>query len=148
MQLHELAPVPGSHRKKRRLGQGIAAGQGKTCGRGTKGQRARKSVDISANFEGGQMPLARRIPKHGFSNFRFTVKYAVVNIADLEERFQAGADVTVKELQELRLVKDAKMPVKILGDGELTKALNVKVNAFSSSAARKIEAAGGKAEVI
>lgn len=148
MKLHELSPVPGSCRKKKRLGQGIGSGTGKTAGKGHKGQKARKSPDISANFEGGQMPLARRIPKRGFSNFRFAVKYEVVNIADLEERFENGADVTAKELSELRLISDAASPVKVLGVGELTKQLNVKANAYSSTASKKIEAAGGKAEVI
>lgn len=148
MKLEELSPAPGSRKTKKRLGQGLGSGQGKTAGKGTKGAKARKSPDIGANFEGGQMPLARRIPKRGFSNFHFAVKYAVVNLADLEERFEAGSEVTAKELFELRLITEAGKPVKILGDGELTKSLNVKVNAYSSSAAKKIEAAGGKAEVI
>ena len=104
MKLHELSPVPGSHKKPKRLGQGLGSGNGKTAGKGHKGQKARKSPDIKANFEGGQMPLARRIPKRGFSNFRFTVKYEIVNIADLEERFEAGSEVTAKELSELRLI--------------------------------------------
>ena len=148
MKLHELSPVPGSRKKKKRLGQGLGSGQGKTAGKVHIGQKARKSPDIGANFEGGQMPLARRIPKRGFSNFRFAVKYEIVNIADLEERFEAGAEVTAKELTELRLISDAAKPVKVLGAGELSKSLNVKANAYSSSAAKKIEAAGGKAEVI
>ena len=148
MKLHELSPVPGSHKKPKRLGQGLGSGNGKTAGKGHKGQKARKSPDIKANFEGGQMPLARRIPKRGFSNFRFTVKYEIVNIADLEERFEAGSEVTAKELSELRLISAPDRPVKVLGVGELSKSLNVKANAYSASAAKKIEAAGGKAEVI
>ena len=148
MKLHELSPVPGSHKKPKRLGQGLGSGNGKTAGKGHKGQKDRKSPDIKANFEGGQMPLARRIPKRGFSNFRFTVKYEIVNIADLEERFEAGSEVTAKELSELRLISAPDRPVKVLGVGELSKSLNVKANAYSASAAKKIEAAGGKAEVI
>ena len=148
MELHELAPVPGSRKTKKRLGQGLGSGQGKTAGKGHKGQKARKSPDIRAIIEGGQMPLARRIPKRGFSNFRFAMKYEVVNIADLEERFEAGATVTAAELASLRLISGSDKPVKVLGEGELSKSLNVKANAYSSSAAKKIEAAGGKAEVI
>ena len=148
MLLQELSPVPGSRRKKKRLGQGLGSGHGKTAGKGHKGQKARKSPDIGANFEGGQMPLARRIPTRGFSNFRFAVKYEVVNVADLEERFEAGAEITAEKLYELRLISDACSPVKVLGEGELSKSFTVKANAYSASAAQKIEAAGGKAEVI
>ena len=148
MQICDLAPAPGSHKKKKRLGQGIASGHGKKAGKGHKGQKARKSPDIRANFEGGQMPLARRVPKRGFSNFRFTEKYQVVNIAALEERFEAGAEITAESLAEIRLIDDAQAPLKILGNGELTKNFSVKANAYSASAAKKIEAAGGKAEVI
>ncbi|WP_281680436.1 50S ribosomal protein L15 [Synergistes jonesii] len=148
MELHELSPMPGSRRKKKRLGMGLGSGKGKTAGKGHKGQKARKSPGIGANFEGGQMPLARRIPKRGFSNFRFTVRYQTVNLEELENRFEAGAEVSAKELAGLRLIKCACGPVKILGEGELTKNLTVKANAFSASAAKKIEAAGGKAEVI
>ena len=93
MKLEELCPAPGSRKKTKRLGQGLGSGQGKTAGKGHKGQKARAGVSIKANFEGGQMPLARRIPKRGFSNFRFAVKYEVVNISDLEERFEAGTEV-------------------------------------------------------
>lgn len=148
MELHELSPMPGSRKKKKRLGMGLGSGKGKTAGKGHKGQKARKSPDIGANFEGGQMPLARRIPKRGFSNFRFSVKYETVNLAALEERFENGAEITAEELAALRLIRCACAPVKILGDGELTKNLTVKANAFSASAVKKIEAAGGKAEVI
>lgn len=148
MNLHELSPVPGSRKKKKRLGQGLGSGQGKTAGKGHKGQKARAGVSIKANFEGGQMPLARRIPKRGFSNFRFAVKYEVVNIADLEERFEAGTEVNAIALYELRLISAADKLVKVLGAGELTKNLTVRANAYSASAAQKIEAAGGKAEVI
>ena len=148
MNLHELSPVPGSRKKKKRLGQGLGSGQGKTAGKGHKGQKARAGVSIKANFEGGQMPLARRMPKRGFSNFRFAVKYEVVNIADLEERFDAGTEIDAAALSELRLISGSDKPLKILGVGEISKNLTVRANAFSASAVKKIEAAGGKAEVI
>ena len=148
MNLHELCPAEGSRKKKKRLGQGLGSGKGKTAGKGHKGQKARAGVSIKANFEGGQMPLARRIPKRGFSNFRFAVRYEIVNVADLEERFDAGSEVTAESLYALRLISGADKPVKILGVGELSKNLTVHANAYSASAANKIEAAGGKAEVI
>lgn len=148
MKLHELSPVPGSRKKKKRLGQGIATGHGKTAGKGHKGQKARKSPDIKANFEGGQMPLARRIPKRGFSNYRFAVNYQIVNLVDIEDRFEAGSEISATALYELGLISHADKPVKILGVGELTKNISIRANAFSASAAKKIEAAGGKAEVI
>ena len=148
MNLHELCPAEGSRKKKKRLGQGLGSGKGKTAGKGHKGQKARAGVSIKANFEGGQMPLARRIPKRGFSNFRFAVRYEIVNVADLEERFDAGSEVTTESLYALRLISGADKPVKILGVGELSKNLIVHANAYSASAANKIEAAGGKAEVI
>ena len=148
MNLHDLCPAEGSRKKKKRLGQGLGSGKGKTAGKGHKGQKARAGVSIKANFEGGQMPLARRIPKRGFSNFRFAVKYEIVNVADLEERFDAGSEVTAEGLYALRLISGADKPVKILGVGELSKNLIVHANAYSASAANKIEAAGGKAEVI
>jgi large subunit ribosomal protein L15 len=148
MNLHELCPAEGSRKKKKRLGQGLGSGKGKTAGKGHKGQKARAGVSIKANFEGGQMPLARRIPKRGFSNFRFAVRYEIVNVADLEERFDAGSEVTAESLYALRLISGADKPVKILGVGELSKNLSVQANAYSASAAKKIEAAGGKAEVI
>jgi len=148
MNLHELCPAEGSRKKKKRLGQGLGSGKGKTAGKGHKGQKARAGVSIKANFEGGQMPLARRIPKRGFSNFRFAVRYEIVNVADLEERFDAGSEVTAEGLFALRLISGADKPVKILGVGELSKNLIVHANAYSASAANKIEAAGGKAEVI
>ena len=148
MNLHELCPAEGARKKKKRLGQGLGSGKGKTAGKGHKGQKARAGVSIKANFEGGQMPLARRIPKRGFSNFRFAVRYEIVNVADLEERFDAGSEVTAEGLYALRLISGADKPVKILGVGELSKNLIVHANAYSASAANKIEAAGGKAEVI
>lgn len=148
MNLHDLSPVPGARKRRKRLGQGLGSGQGKTAGKGHKGQKARKSPDIRPNFEGGQMPLARRVPKHGFSNFRFRVRYEVVNLADIEERFEDGSEVTAAALATLRLISNLSQRVKILAGGELTKSLTIRANAFSAPAMKKIEAAGGKAEVI
>ncbi len=148
MNLNDLCPAEGSRKKKKRLGQGLGSGHGKTAGKGHKGQKARAGASVSANFEGGQMPLARRVPKRGFSNFRFAVKYEIVNVADLDDRFEAGAEVTAKGLYALRLISGVDKPVKILGVGEISKSLTVRANAYSASAAKKIEAAGGKAEVI
>ena len=119
MNLHDLCPAEGSRKKKKRLGQGLGSGKGKTAGKGHKGQKARAGVSIKANFEGGQMPLARRIPKRGFSNYRFAVRYEIVNISDLEDRFENGSEITAESLYALRLISGADNPVKILGIGEL-----------------------------
>jgi large subunit ribosomal protein L15 len=127
---------------------GVGSGNGKTAGKGHKGQKARAGHSVSLYFEGGQMPLSRRIPKRGFSNFRFAKDYQTVNVKELEERFEAGAVLSVDELLAARLVDNASRPVKILGDGELMKAFTVRANAFSASAREKIISAGGKAEVI
>ncbi len=148
MNLHDLSPAPGSRRKAKRLGMGIGSGTGKTAGKGHKGQKARAGGGVSPHFEGGQMPLSRRIPKRGFSNFRHAVSYQTVNVSELEDRFEAGAVVSGEELRAARLISGSDKPLKILGNGELTKGLTVKANAFSASARTKIEAAGGKAEVI
>lgn len=148
MNLNDLCPAEGSRKKKKRLGQGLGSGQGKTAGKGHKGQKARAGASVGANFEGGQMPLARRIPKRGFSNYRFSVKYEIVNVADLDERFEAGSEVTAESLCALRLISGVDKPVKILGFGDISKSLTVHANAYSATAAKKIEAAGGKAEVI
>lgn len=148
MNLHELSSPQGSRRKPKRLGMGIGSGTGKTAGKGHKGQKARAGRSVSLGFEGGQMPLARRIPKRGFSNSRHAVSYQTVNIKDLEERFAAGDTVTREELYARRLISSTARPVKILGDGEVAKGLTIKADAFSASAKTKIEAAGGKAEVI
>ncbi len=148
MELHELSPVAGAKKKRKRIGFGLGSGHGKTACRGHKGQKARAGCTIGLNFEGGQMPLARRMPKRGFSNFRFAKNYQTVNISALEERFEAGSVVDAQALYERRLVSHVMAPCKILGQGELTKSLTVRVQAFSASAAQKINAAGGKAEVI
>ena len=127
MNLHELCPAEGSRKKKKRLGQGLGSGKGKTAGKGHKGQKARAGVSIKANFEGGQMPLARRIPKRGFSNYRFAVRYEIVNVADLEERFDAGSEVTAESLYALRLISGADKPVKILGVANFQRTFQCKL---------------------
>jgi large subunit ribosomal protein L15 len=126
---------------------GVGSGTGKTAGKGHKGQKARAGRSVAPYFEGGQMPLSRRIPKRGFSNFRFARNFETVNVKDLERKFGAGMTITVEELKAHGLVS-GKSPVKILGDGELTKSFTVIAHAFSASAASKIEATGGKREVI
>ena len=144
MKLHELSPAPGSNKDVFRKGRGHASGNGKTAGKGHKGQKARSGVKGAA-FEGGQMPLARRVPKRGFNNI-FATHYATVNVGDLE-RFEDGSVVDAQALAAAGLVKKALDGVKVLGQGELTKKLTVNCAAFSASAKEKIEKAGGKAEV-
>ena len=146
MKLHELSPAAGSAKPAYRKGRGAGSGNGKTAGRGHKGQWARSGGGVRPGFEGGQMPLARRLPKRGFHNI-FGTTYAPVNVSALE-KFEDGAEVTAETLREAGIVKNALDGVKILGNGALTKKLTVKAAAFSASAKEKIEAAGGKAEVI
>ncbi len=146
MKLHELSPAPGSVKKAYRVGRGAGSGNGKTAGKGHKGQNARSGGGVRPGFEGGQMPLQRRVPKRGFNNIFATV-YATVNVSDLE-RFEDGTVVDVNVLKEAGLVKKVNDGVKVLGNGELTKKLTVNAAAFSASAKEKIEKAGGKAEVI
>jgi len=146
--IHELRPAPGSRRKSERMGQGTASGAGRTAGKGTKGQKARSGGGVRPGFEGGQMPLLRRIPKRGFSNARFKKTFQLVNVGRLGDHFENGGEVGIPEMLMAGLIGDAKRPVKILGDGEVTVALTVKANAFSAQAVAKIEAAGGKTEVI
>ncbi|NLY54618.1 MAG: 50S ribosomal protein L15 [Firmicutes bacterium] len=147
MNLSELKPAPGSTKGRKRVGRGTGSGHGKTSGRGSNGQNARSGGGVRPGFEGGQLPLQRRVPKRGFSNARYKTEYAVVNIGDLE-RFEAGSVVNVEALRKAGLVKALKDGVKVLGEGELTKNLLVQANAFSKSAEEKITAAGGKAEVV
>lgn len=147
MKLHELSPAPGSVKERKRIGRGAASGQGKTAGKGHKGQKARSGSNAHIGFEGGQMPLQRRIPKRGFVNI-FAKEIATVNVAAINDKFEDGATVTIGALVESGLVKKTLDGVKVLGQGELTKKLTVQANAFSASAKAKIEAAGGKAEVI
>lgn len=145
MKLHELSPAPGSVKDVKRKGRGAGSGNGKTAGKGHKGQNARSGGGVRPGFEGGQMPLQRRIPKRGFNNI-FAKKYAAINVSALE-RFEDGAVVDEKAIVEAGLLKKPLDGIKILGNGELTKKLTVSVTAFSASAKQKIEAAGGKAEV-
>mgnify|MGYP000782668514 CR=1 FL=1 len=147
MYIHELSPVAGSTHVDKRKGRGHATGNGKTAGRGHKGQKARSGGKVRIGFEGGQMPLARRLPKVGFNNI-FATQYAIVNVADLEAAFEAGEVVDTEALKAKGLVKKTLDGVKVLGNGELTKALTVKAAAYSASAKEKIEKAGGKAEVM
>lgn len=146
MKLHELSPVPGSKTKAFRKGRGAGSGNGKTAGKGHKGQNARSGGGVRPGFEGGQMPLQRRIPKRGFNNI-FATTYATVNVSDLN-RFEDGAVVDQQALIEAGLIKKPLDGIKVLGKGELSKKLTVNVKAYSASAKQKIEAAGGKAEVI
>lgn len=146
MKLHELSPAPGSKRERRRIGRGHGSGQGKTAGKGHKGQKARAGRGVRPGFEGGQMPLQRRIPKRGFVNI-FGKRYAPVNIAALDA-FDNGSVVDTQSLKDAGIVKNTFDGIKILGNGEIKKSLTVRVAAFSETAKSKIEAAGGKAEVI
>ena len=146
MKLHELRAAEGSTKNRKRRGRGTATGQGKTGGRGMNGQNSRSGGGVRLGFEGGQMPLYRRLPKRGFNNI-FGTEYTTVNVKDLN-RFEAGTEVTPELLAEAGMIKQVKDGVKILGDGELNVALTVKADKFANSALEKIEAAGGKAEVI
>jgi len=148
MKLHDLRPNPGAKKKRKRVGRGAAAGQGKTAGRGTKGQNARSGGGKGVYFEGGQLPLARRLPyKRGFTNTR-KIYYKPVNLADLATVEFEDVDVTPEIMALLGFVKKDTDPIVILGDGEISQALIVKAHRFSKSAVEKIEAAGGKTEVI
>ena len=146
MKLHELKAPEGSTRKPKRKGRGAAAGQGKTAGRGMNGQNARSGGGTRPGFEGGQMPLYRRVPKRGFTNIWGTT-YSILNVDDLN-RFETGTVITPELLKELGIVKQAKDGIKILGSGSLEKNVTVQAHKFSKTAIEKIEAAGGKAEVI
>ena len=146
MNLHELSPAEGSKKSVKRIGRGHGSGWGKTAGKGHKGQKARSGGSIRPGFEGGQMPLQRRIPKRGFNNI-FAKKIVSVNVGSLEV-FEDGAEVTAAALIEKGIIKKEYDGVKILAGGKLSKKLDVKASAFSETAKQKIEAAGGKAEVI
>ncbi len=146
MKLHELTAVPGSTSERKRIGRGHGSGQGKTSGKGHKGQKARSGGSIRPGFEGGQMPLQRRLPKRGFNNI-FAKKIAIINVADLA-KFNDGATVDAEAMIAAGLVKKEYDGIKILGNGEISTKLTVKAAAFSESAKSKIEAAGGKAEVV
>jgi large subunit ribosomal protein L15 len=147
MRLHDLKPRPGAKHRRKRLGQGESSGRGKTSGRGGKGQTARSGSSIRPGFEGGQMPLIRRIPKRGFNNARFATRYLPVNLEALN-RFEEGARVDVRILLEAGLANGKADGIKILGDGELQRKLTVCAHAFSASARAKIEGKGGVCEVV
>lgn len=147
MRLHELSPAAGSTTVGKRKGRGVGTGNGKTAGRGHKGQWARSGGGVRPGFEGGQMPLARRLPKRGFNNV-FAKKYQEVSLSTLDKLFDNGAEVTLEALREKHVVAKKLDGFRVLGNGELTKKLTVKANGFTASAKEKIEAAGGKVEVI
>ena len=147
MRLHDLKPRPGAKHRRKRLGQGESSGRGKTAGRGGKGQTARSGSSIRIGFEGGQMPLIRRIPKRGFNNVRFGTRYIPVNLAALNV-FDDGAHVNEAALRKIGLINGRGDGVKVLGTGDLTKKLTVSAHAFSASAKTKIEGKGGKCEVV
>ena len=143
MRLHDLKHTPGSKHRRRRVGRGESSGLGKTSGKGNKGQKARSGASIRPGFEGGQMPLARRLPKKGFNNAQFKTQYAIVNLVDLEIKFADGDEVNEQSLRNVGLVKGTFDGVKVLANGELTKKLTVAVEKVSAAAKEKIEKAGG-----
>ena len=147
MKLHELSPAEGSKKAVKRIGRGPASGQGKTAGKGHKGQKARAGRGMRPGFEGGQMPLQRRLPKRGFVNI-FGKEFAVVNLSAIEKSFPDGAVIDIEALKSAGLIKNTLDGVKVLAHGDVTKKFTVKANAYSEAAKSKIEAAGGKAEVI
>lgn len=147
MKLNNITPTEGAFKERKRVGRGTGSGLGKTSGKGHKGQNARSGGGVRVGFEGGQLPLFRRLPKRGFSNAKFKIRYAVINLSDLE-KFAEGTEVTPTLLKEMGVVKNSLDGVKVLGNGKLTKKLNVKANKFSETAKKEIEALGGTIEVI
>lgn len=147
MKIHELSPAPGSSAPAWRKGRGIGSGNGKTAGRGHKGQWARSGGGVRPGFEGGQTPMYRRLPKRGFTNHRFKTNYTVINVSELES-FENNSTITLDALLESGIVSQSKGRLKVLGRGEISKKLTVQAAIFSASAKEKIEAAGGKAEVV
>lgn len=145
MRLHELIDSNGGNRRKRRLGKGEGNGHGKTCGRGHKGSKSRSGYSIQPGFEGGQMPMYRKLPHRGFSNFKFHKGFAIVNLGDLSRLGDDVKEVDREVLVKAGLVRDNSLPLKVLGDGEINAALKVRADKFSGSAKAKIEAAGGEA---
>ncbi|MEE9370354.1 MAG: 50S ribosomal protein L15 [Sedimentisphaerales bacterium] len=144
---HEITSLVGKHKARKRVGRGTGTGRGKTCGRGHKGSRSRSGASSTSLYEGGQMPLFRRLPKRGFSNYKFQTRYEIINISQLE-RFDEGTNVGIEQLSNAGLIDSLKNKVKILGDGELTKKLQVTAHKFSKAAEQKIVASGGTAKVI
>jgi large subunit ribosomal protein L15 len=147
MKLHELRPSEGAFKTSKRLGRGTGSGLGKTSGKGHKGQNARSGGGVRPGFEGGQLPLFRRLPKRGFSNAKFKVEYATINVSDLDN-FEDGAVVTPELLKEMGIVKKQLAGIKVLGNGTLEKKVTIKAHKFSAKAVEQIEKLGGKAEVI
>ena len=147
MKLHTMYPAEGATKTRKRVGRGVGSGLGKTSGRGENGQKSRSGYSHKAGFEGGQLPLYRRLPKRGFSNAMFKKVYAVINVSDLK-KFEDGTEVTPELLFEMGIIKKQLAGIKVLGNGELEKKLTVRAHKFSSIAKQKIEAAGGKAEVM
>ncbi len=149
MKLHTLAPACGANTADKRLGRGIGSGLGKTSGKGHKGQWARSGGGVRPGFEGGQMPLTRRLPKRGFKNGKFKKAYSIVNVKTIEENFDNGAVVNAEVLKAMGIIsKIEEYGLKVLGDGELTKSVTVQANKFTESAVKKITEAGGKVEVL
>lgn len=146
--LHSLSNSPGTRKRRIRVGRGMGSGKGKTCGRGHKGQLSRSGHKRKPTFEGGQMRLIRRLPKRGFNNARFSIVYSPINLWQLNERFEDGDEVNAETLATKGLVTGRKPRIKILGQGDLTRKLLVKVHAYSASAKIRIEAAGGTTEVV
>ena len=147
MKLHELSPAEGSVKEGFRKGRGAGSGNGKTAGKGHKGQNARSGGGVRPGFEGGQLPLYRKLPKRGFNNYRFAKKYAVVNV-EILNKFNDGDEIDFAALLNAGIIKNVFDGVKVLGEGEITKKLTVKAAVFSASAKEKIEAVGGKTEVV
>ena len=147
MKLHELKSAEGSRKRRKIVGRGPGSNWGKTSGRGENGQKSRSGYSHKTGFEGGQLPLYRRLPKRGFTNARFKTEYAIINLSDLN-KFEDGALVTPEILKEMRLIKNGKNGIKVLGNGKLEKKLTVKAHKFSSASKEKIEKLGGKVEVI
>lgn len=143
MMIHEITEKVGRNKSRKRIGRGHGAGSGKTAGRGHKGAKSRSGFSHRAYFEGGQMPFARRIPKRGFTNHAFKQMFHIVNVKALEARFESGETVTPAELVRVGLIRDTSLPVKVLGEGDLTVKLDVTATKFSASARKKIESAGG-----
>ena len=148
MMIHDITKAAGRYKTRKRIGRGHGSGSGKTSGRGHKGVGSRAGHSHRPGFEGGQMPWARRLPKRGFSNSLFRTDYHVLNVGSLEAHFENGDDVDVTVLASKGLVRNSKMPLKILGEGELTKSLNITATKFSRSALEKIEGAGGSATAV
>lgn len=145
---NEITVIAGSDKRRKRIGRGRGTGRGKTCGRGHKGCGSRPGPTTRSTYEGGQMPLFRRLPKRGFNNYNFSNRYEIVNVSQLESVFSDGTSISVRQLVEAGLVDSVKSKVKILGDGELTKKLDVTAHKFSKSAEQKISGCGGMVKVV